>query len=324
MSEEIITKKEDIHNGIDFLKPDEKLKPISKRITSEFKGFDTLKEGTIRTYKSTLNCLYYYYTGYKLTDEDDIIKMIISQPYKKANITKMFKFLKDDRYVYDIIVRFKSRLSIVYGIFTHIRGFTPFIKKIFPYSKQYNINYQDARFDKTIDEKLIELLSFDKQDILNRIDDYEKNRDKIARYSKPLSNNEILIYLLLTLMPTRRAYDFERTKIIDKVPDKHIDKNFNYYYDKHIYIYDTKNKQEYVIIDADVASLYPSIAIVNGLYPQHLGPEFKDIYKKEIVDVRLAEKAKMYTVAPMHKSNYMLITNRDDLKGLNNKGGLIK
>jgi len=49
---------------------------------------------------------------------------------------------------------------------------------------------------------------------------------------------------------------------------------------------------EYVIIDADVASLYPSIAIVNGLYPQHLGPEFKDIYKKEIVDVRLAEKAK--------------------------------
>lgn len=27
------------------------------------------------------------------------------------------------------------------------------------------------------------------------------------------------------------------------------------------------------------------------------------------------------TVAPMHKSNYMLITNLDDLKGLNNKGG---
>ena len=35
-------------------------------------------------------------------------------------------------------------------------------------------------------------------------------------------------------------------------------------------------------------------------------------------------KASQYTVAPMHKSNYMLITNLDDLKGLNNKGGLIK
>jgi len=38
------------------------------------------------------------------------------------------------------------------------------------------------------------------------------------------------------------------------------------------------------------------------------------------------EKAKQHkhTVAPMHKSNYVLITNREDLKGLNNKGGLVK
>jgi ribosomal protein L37AE/L43A len=30
------------------------------------------------------------------------------------------------------------------------------------------------------------------------------------------------------------------------------------------------------------------------------------------------------TVAPMHKSNYMLITDKADLIGLNNKGGLVK
>lgn len=30
---------------------------------------------------------------------------------------------------------------------------------------------------------------------------------------------------------------------------------------------------------------------------------------------------KSWTIAPMHKSNYMLITNRNDLIGLNNKGG---
>jgi ribosomal protein L37AE/L43A len=30
------------------------------------------------------------------------------------------------------------------------------------------------------------------------------------------------------------------------------------------------------------------------------------------------------TVAPMHKSNYMMITDMSDLKGINNKGGLIK
>ena len=35
-------------------------------------------------------------------------------------------------------------------------------------------------------------------------------------------------------------------------------------------------------------------------------------------------KAVNHTVAPLHKSNYMLITNRQDLAGLNNKGGIVK
>ena len=37
----------------------------------------------------------------------------------------------------------------------------------------------------------------------------------------------------------------------------------------------------------------------------------------------MARQAK-HTIAPMHKSNYMLITDMSDLKGLNNKGGLVK
>lgn len=36
------------------------------------------------------------------------------------------------------------------------------------------------------------------------------------------------------------------------------------------------------------------------------------------------EDRRLWTVAPMHKSNYTLITNRADLVGLNNKGGLVK
>jgi hypothetical protein len=58
--------------------------------------------------------------------------------------------------------------------------------------------------------------------------------------------------------------------------------------DKGIY----KCNSEYIIIDADVASLYPSIAVVNSMFPQHLGPAFYEVYKNDIVDVRLAEKAK--------------------------------
>lgn len=49
---------------------------------------------------------------------------------------------------------------------------------------------------------------------------------------------------------------------------------------------------ENLIIDADVASLYPSIAIANDLFPEHLGKEFCQMYKRDIVDIRLAEKAK--------------------------------
>lgn len=37
-----------------------------------------------------------------------------------------------------------------------------------------------------------------------------------------------------------------------------------------------------------------------------------------------AARAVKHTIAPMHKSNYMLFTNMEDLKGINNKGGLIK
>ncbi len=33
-------------------------------------------------------------------------------------------------------------------------------------------------------------------------------------------------------------------------------------------------------------------------------------------------RASIRTIVPMHKSNYMLITDLDDLKGINNKGGL--
>ena len=32
-------------------------------------------------------------------------------------------------------------------------------------------------------------------------------------------------------------------------------------------------------------------------------------------------RQRVFTVAPMHKSNYIVISNKQDLKGINNKGG---
>lgn len=59
--------------------------------------------------------------------------------------------------------------------------------------------------------------------------------------------------------------------------------------------------QEYVIMDLDVASLYPSIAKNLGIYPAHLGPEFIKLYSQFIVD-RMDEKNK-----PKEEQNMVLI-----------------
>jgi len=40
-----------------------------------------------------------------------------------------------------------------------------------------------------------------------------------------------------------------------------------------------ESDSEYMILDVDVTSLYPSIAIEHGYYPEHLGPRFVDVYR---------------------------------------------
>lgn len=45
-----------------------------------------------------------------------------------------------------------------------------------------------------------------------------------------------------------------------------------------------------IIIDSDVGSLYPSLAIANHLYPEHLGEEFFEVYEEGIVKPRLKAK----------------------------------
>lgn len=53
-------------------------------------------------------------------------------------------------------------------------------------------------------------------------------------------------------------------------------------------IYD--EDENFCIVDADVGSLYPSLAITLGLYPKHLGEEFPSIYENNIVKPRLEAK----------------------------------
>lgn len=55
-------------------------------------------------------------------------------------------------------------------------------------------------------------------------------------------------------------------------------------------IYSSDN--EWMILDLDIDGMYPNLAITQGLYPEHLGSEFIDIYDGEIVSVRMKEKKK--------------------------------
>lgn len=54
-------------------------------------------------------------------------------------------------------------------------------------------------------------------------------------------------------------------------------------------VYESDN--DYIIVDCDVASLYPSIAVVNRLFPEHLGEEFCDVYEDILNQRMLAKKA---------------------------------
>lgn len=41
---------------------------------------------------------------------------------------------------------------------------------------------------------------------------------------------------------------------------------------------------------------------------------------RECGEKQAREQRKSWTVAPVHKSNYVLVTNKDELKGINTKG----
>ena len=53
-----------------------------------------------------------------------------------------------------------------------------------------------------------------------------------------------------------------------------------------------EKNDEMMILDLDIDGMYPNLAITQGIYPEHLGKEFIDIYDGEIVSVRTKEKKK--------------------------------
>jgi hypothetical protein len=231
-----------------------------------------IKQSSKNRYIYVAKKLHKFYTDEDITDDDDIIKAINGLPFDYKKIVKQFPYLFNDRYLYDVIARFAAYVRELLAIFSRINGFTYFKRRLYPYVLFVNKLQQDKRDDKTIDDDIKNKLSFNHDDILSNVDKLKNDTDK-------------LIYLLLTFIPPRRAHDYRHTKNISHIPDDTIDKDFNYYFDKHIYIYNTKNKKFYDLLLPDEIIPYINIEteFIFGnklMKDSNLSKRIKDIFKK--------------------------------------------
>lgn len=199
-----------------------------------------LKENTINTYTSKLRAFHKRMTGLPLSQ--DIINAIEGSEYDKKNVQDEFKYL------YDRIDYIKEKeLSSVPNlckIFTKITGFVKLIKILTPIKKSVEMALEVRRNDTSINEE--DLISFDRQTILNNslklTDDYDR-----------------ILYLLMTLIPTRRLDDYRNMTYGES--------EGNYYDDENMFIKDnyTKNKKGLVIkIPTEIVDLLPHSGFILG------------------------------------------------------------
>lgn len=214
-----------------------KLQPIKKKINPINKS--VLKDGSIETYIKIIKKLYKQYTNTDLPDDCDIINCINSKPFKFKNIKTQFNFLFNDDTLMDIVKSYNKYINIIYSIFTRVHGFASIIKKLYPYLKKTREQYEVNRSKRVIHDDVL-AISLNPDDI-------------IAKFAEvDIPNNKKLIVFMLLLIPTRRLHDYRLTKIAQSIPDDTFDKSFNYYFDKNIYIYNTKNSKRDVISIPDV------------------------------------------------------------------------
>lgn len=199
-----------------------------------------LKENTINTYTSKLRAFHKRMTGLPLSQ--DIINAIEGSEYDKKNVQDEFKYL------YDRIDYIKEKeLSSVPNlckIFTKITGFVKLIKILTPIKKSVEMALEVRRNDTSINEE--DLISFDRQTILNNslklTDDYDR-----------------ILYLLMTLIPTRRLDDYRNMTYGES--------EGNYYDDENMFIKDnyTKNKKGLVIkIPTEIVDLLHHSGFILG------------------------------------------------------------
>ena len=202
----------------------------------------TLKDTSVSAYTSKLRAFHLRMTGLPLSQ--DIINAIKGDDYDKKAIQDEFKYLSEKTTF--IINNELNAIPNICKIFTKIPGFAKLIKTIVPIKRNLE-NAQTIRRNNTVINK-DDLISFDKHDILKNI-------------SKLSNNQDVLLYLLMTILPTRRLDDYR--SMTYGVSDA------NYFDDQYMYIKDTntKNKKSITILfPPEITPLLPKQGFLLGKY----------------------------------------------------------
>lgn len=199
-----------------------------------------LKDNTIKTYVSRLRAFHRRMTGLDLSE--NAIQAINGDEYDKKDIQDEFNYIYQK--IEHIIEKELSVIPTLCKIFTKITGFVRLIKFLTPIKRSIELAESVRRNETTINEE--DLISFDKQQlILNSLkltDDYEK-----------------IMYLLMTLIPTRRLDDYRNMTYGEN--------DGNYFDDENMYIRETntKNKKSITIkIPNEIVDILPKSGYILG------------------------------------------------------------
>ena len=220
-----------------------------------------LKQSSINTYTGKLGAFHKRMTGLPLSD--DIINAIKGIDYDKKAVQDEFKYMfeKIDFIKHNEI----SSIPTICKIFTKITGFIKLIKELVPIKRNIEKAESIRRNDTTINHD--DIISFDKQVLL-------------LNSSKLPNDSEKLLYLLMTILPTRRLDDY-RSMYYGSADSN----NSNFFDNDFLHIKDsyTKNKKNISIpIPTDIKHLIPHSGYILGKHYSisALSLKFFNIMKK--------------------------------------------
>jgi hypothetical protein len=199
-----------------------------------------LKNITINTYTSKLRAFHKRMTGLPLSV--DIINAINGDAYDKKAVQAEFKYLYDR--IDEIRLKEQKAIANLCKIFTKITGFVRLIKILTPAKKLLEKQDELRRNETTIQQD--KLIDFNKETIILNALKLPKVEDR-------------LLYLLMTLIPTRRLDDY-RSMTIGK-------SGGNYYENGRMFISEasTKNKKSIIIATpTEIQELLPSSGNILG------------------------------------------------------------